>query len=176
MLFNFDPEDLDIVAQERERGHDRPFRAYAPSKDQKIRSFTICCLVLNRMIGMLPRSALSSTENLTERITGSGIFVTPGKVLKGTGSVGISMILWAIGAVVCMCALLVWLEFGLSIPREYVGGRERGVPRSGGEKNFVSSLKSFILYCLKDLEHQDQGPTLNGVDNRGFHYHSILCN
>ena len=39
-----------------------------------------------------------------------------------------------------MCGLLVWLEFGLSIPFRRVDGeeKERSVPRSGGEKNYVS--------------------------------------
>jgi hypothetical protein len=73
---------------------------------------------------------------------GSGIFVNPGEVLIGTNSYGISILLWTIGGIVAMCGLLVWLEFGLSIPRQIVAsGEERSVPRSGGEKNYVRKDK-----------------------------------
>jgi hypothetical protein len=51
--------------------------------------------------------------------------------------------MWSFGAVVATCGLLVWLELGLSIPLRNVqvmpGIFERkSVPRSGGEKNYVS--------------------------------------
>jgi amino acid transporter len=63
--------------------------------------------------------------------------------LKGTGSVGESLILWAFGGLVATCGLLVWLELGLTIPLRIVPGHAntglKGVPRSGGEKNYVSS-------------------------------------
>jgi amino acid transporter len=44
-----------------------------------------------------------------------------------------------LGGVVALCLLLVWLEFGLSIPvqRDLLTGSIRNVPRSGGEKNFL---------------------------------------
>lgn len=70
---------------------------------------------------------------------GSGIFVVPALVLKGTGSVGVSILLWAIGALVAMASVLVWLEMGLSVPRFDVHGNEVSVPRSGGEKNYVGA-------------------------------------
>ena len=81
-------------------------------------------------------------------IKGSGIFVTPAIILRATNSVGISMILWALGAIFGMCGLLVWLELGLSIPKfqsldqtadQHVDGEGafESVPRNGGEKNYV---------------------------------------
>lgn len=81
---------------------------------------------------------------------GSGIFVTPAIVLNATGSVGVSLLLWTLGAVVGMSALLVWLELGLSVPKYELPSRElteageegatmlQSVPRNGGEKNYVS--------------------------------------
>lgn len=56
--------------------------------------------------------------------------------------------LWVLGAISGMCALLVWLEFGLSIPKFELQNRNdddspaqgtslQCVPRSGGEKNYV---------------------------------------
>jgi len=63
--------------------------------------------------------------------------------LKGTGSVGESLILWAFGGRVATCGLLVWLELGLTIPLRIVPDHAntglKSVPRSGGEKNYVSS-------------------------------------
>ena len=76
---------------------------------------------------------------------GSGIFETPGEVLLGTNSIGISVLFWAIGGIVATCGLLVWLEFGLSIPRQIVSsGEEKSVPRSGGEKNYVRQRHNVV--------------------------------
>ena len=82
---------------------------------------------------------------------GSGIYVSPAIVLKSTGSVGASLLLWSVGPIVAMSALLCWLELGLSIPKFMVpntdytsrhGGegetKMENVPSSGGEKNYVS--------------------------------------
>lgn len=82
--------------------------------------------------------------------------MTPAIVLKATNSVGTSLLLWTVGAVFGIAGALVWLEFGLSIPkfrpaelanephREGEGPFE-SVPRSGGEKNYVSVLDSCLL-------------------------------
>lgn len=79
---------------------------------------------------------------------GSGIFVSPGIVLRATGSVGVSLLLWTLGAIAGMAGLLVWLELGLSIPKFQPPDtanepRREGekpfisIPRNGGEKNYV---------------------------------------
>ena len=80
---------------------------------------------------------------------GSGIYVSPAIVLKSTGSVGVSLLLWSVGPIVSMSALLCWLELGLSIPKFEIpntnsaaSGREgetiqENVPYNGGEKNYV---------------------------------------
>ena len=66
---------------------------------------------------------------------GSGIFVLPAVIREGMGSTGAALVLWAVAAIVAMARLLVWLELGLTIPR-YPG--YGSVPRSGGDKNYVS--------------------------------------
>lgn len=67
--------------------------------------------------------------------------MTPVYVLKSTGSSGISLLLWVVGAISAMSGLLVWLKLGLSTPKYEVPNSEGAlmqcVPRSGGEKNFV---------------------------------------
>lgn len=113
----FDREDL----LELEFDDERMRKEYAPSKQDKIKSFTVACLILNRSIG-------------------SGIFATPANIIRGTNSIGISLLFWSLGGLLAFCGTLVWLEFGLSIPREHVEGKDRAVPRSGGEKNYVGQL------------------------------------
>ena len=78
------------------------------------------------------------------RTIGSGIFAVPPKVLAGTGSVGGALLLWAVGGIIVLCGTLVWLELGLSIPFHKIKTddgdvRKVSAPRSGGEKNFVST-------------------------------------
>jgi amino acid transporter len=59
--------------------------------------------------------------------------------MQGTGSVGISILFWLIGGIASMAGILVYTEFGLTIPRHDFDGEKKSVPRSGGEKNYVSS-------------------------------------
>ena len=79
---------------------------------------------------------------------GSGIYVTPALVLRTTNSVGVSLLLWLLGALFGLCGVLVWLELGLSVPKFRLSdhslepttdgeGPLESVPRNGGEKNYV---------------------------------------
>ncbi|KAI8939275.1 hypothetical protein NX059_005101 [Plenodomus lindquistii] len=59
------------------------------------------------------------------RVIGSGIFATPGVIVKDVGSVGLSLTLWIVGAIIAACGLAVGLEYGCMLPR------------SGGEKVYL---------------------------------------
>lgn len=59
------------------------------------------------------------------RVIGSGIFATPGAIVKSVGSVGLSLSLWVVGALIAACGLAVSLEYGSMLPR------------SGGEKVYL---------------------------------------
>lgn len=59
------------------------------------------------------------------RVIGSGIFATPGAILRSVGSPGLSLLLWIVGAIVAVCGLMVSLEFGSMLPR------------SGGDKVYL---------------------------------------
>lgn len=59
------------------------------------------------------------------RVIGSGIFATPGVIVKAVGSVGLSLSLWVLGAIIAACGLAVALEYGCMLPR------------SGGEKVYL---------------------------------------
>ena len=103
--------------------HDHQRLEYAPGEWSKIGKWTLVALILNRIIG-------------------SGIFRTPHVVLAGTGCVGGALLLWTLGGIVALCGVYVWLECGLSMPQRRVRGEHepRGVPRSGGEKNYVEFM------------------------------------
>lgn len=51
------------------------------------------------------------------RVIGSGIFATPGAIVKSVGSVGLTLVLWIAGAVFAACSLAVALEYGCMLPR-----------------------------------------------------------
>jgi amino acid transporter len=73
------------------------------------------------------------------RVIGSGIFATPGVIVKGVGSVGLSLSLWVVGAIIAACGLAVGLEYGCMLPR------------SGGEKvylEFVYRKPRFLASTL----------------------------
>lgn len=59
------------------------------------------------------------------RVLGSGIFATPGTIIRAVGSVGLALSLWIVGAVVAACGLAIALEYGSMLPR------------SGGEKVYL---------------------------------------
>ncbi|KAL0932550.1 methionine permease [Colletotrichum truncatum] len=59
------------------------------------------------------------------RVIGSGIFATPGSILRSVGSPGLSLVLWLVGALIAACGLMVSLEFGSMLPR------------SGGDKVYL---------------------------------------
>lgn len=64
-------------------------------------------------------------------IIGSGIFFTPQIVLKHAGSFGVSMITWAVGAIIALAGALCFVELGLL------------VRSSGGDYSFLLEGYSF---------------------------------
>lgn len=59
------------------------------------------------------------------RVIGSGIFATPGSIVKSTGSIGLAMLLWIVGSLIAWCGLAISLEYGCMLPR------------SGGDKVYL---------------------------------------
>ncbi|OCK75207.1 amino acid transporter [Lepidopterella palustris CBS 459.81] len=114
-----------ILQPERHAHHTFQRFDLSPTTTQLLGAFDIICLVLNRTIG-------------------SGIFTVPPKVLAGTGSIGASLLLWLFGGIIILCAVLCWLELGLTIPMHTLIERGRPVrvsaPRSGGEKNYLEYI------------------------------------
>ncbi|KAL3440523.1 amino acid permease-domain-containing protein [Aspergillus insuetus] len=62
---------------------------------------------------------------VVSRVIGSGIFATPGSIVKSSGSVGLSLVLWIAGTVISACGMVVSMEYGCMLPR------------SGGDKVYL---------------------------------------
>lgn len=77
----------------------------------------------------LPGATYTKTLNwssayilVVSRVIGSGIFATPGSIVRSAGSIGLTLLVWLAGTILSGCGLAVSMEFGCMLPR------------SGGEK------------------------------------------
>ncbi|KAH3777179.1 b(0,+)-type amino acid transporter 1-like isoform X2 [Dreissena polymorpha] len=85
---------------------------------------------LKRNVGIV-----SGTSFIVGSIIGSGIFISPKGVLKGTGSIGLSLVVWAASGVISLLGALSYAELGTMIPR------------SGGEyAYFYDATFPFVAY------------------------------
>lgn len=64
---------------------------------------------------------------------GTGIFMSPQRVMRGTRSVGATLLFWLAGIIYCLCGTHVYIEYGLNVPRYLINGHDHSVPRSGGD-------------------------------------------
>ena len=60
---------------------------------------------------------LSAYMLTVHRMIGSGIFATPGNIYKSVGSIGLTLIIWIVGALTAGCGLAISLELGCMLPR-----------------------------------------------------------
>ena len=116
------PAELRERVRHAKRDHDNHIQDFPPPAN-KLGTFSTACLLINRIIG-------------------TGIFETPRSVWLGTRSVSGALFMWCVGSLIAFSGLFVYLELGLTVPRYVVRGEWRSVPRSGGEKNYVSSQKT----------------------------------
>ncbi|KAF8970051.1 APC amino acid permease [Flammula alnicola] len=86
-----------------------------------------------RQLGLFSASFL-----IFNRVIGTGIYATPSNILRSSGSVGIALIMWLVGALIAACGTAVYIELGT------------GLPRSGGEKNYLEYIyrkPKFMITC-----------------------------
>ncbi|KAF8655593.1 hypothetical protein AX16_003014 [Volvariella volvacea WC 439] len=85
---------------------------------------------------------LSTVFLIFNRIIGTGIYATPSAILRGSGSVGVALLLWLVGALVAATGTTVYMELGT------------GLPRSGGEKNYLEFIyrrPKFLVTCAYSI-------------------------
>jgi hypothetical protein len=58
-------------------------------------------------------------------------------------SIPASMLFWLAGMIIALAGTMVYIEFGLAIPRLH----GESVPRNGGEKNYVSRSTPSQVKC-----------------------------
>lgn len=87
------------------------------------------------------------------------IFATPSVILRSSGSVGLSLVMWLLGATVALCGTAVYIELGtVRIPtpsreqtRTCDDGTLQGLPRNGGEKNYLEFMyqrPKLLVTCI----------------------------
>ncbi|OQD70222.1 hypothetical protein PENDEC_c025G02901 [Penicillium decumbens] len=62
---------------------------------------------------------------VVSRVIGSGIFATPGSIVKSAGSIGLTLLVWLVGTILAACGMAVSMEYGCMLPR------------SGGDKVYL---------------------------------------
>ncbi|KAF1817012.1 amino acid transporter [Eremomyces bilateralis CBS 781.70] len=104
----------------------------APEERFRLGVWSVMGLVFNRMIG-------------------TGIFQTPSRAMQGTGSTGATLMFWFAGIIYALCGVHVYIEYGLNVPRRAYEGVEQGVPRSGGDLNYLSYVFTKPAYRAKTV-------------------------
>ncbi|KAG8216571.1 APC amino acid permease [Butyriboletus roseoflavus] len=82
---------------------------------------------------------LSAIFLIFNRVIGTGVFAAPSIILNSSGSVGMTFIMWILGALVSAAGTAVYVEFGT------------GLPRSGGEKTYMEYAfrrPAFMTTCV----------------------------
>lgn len=82
---------------------------------------------------------LSCIGLICNRMLGTGVFAVSSTIYTLCGSVGLALIMWAVGATIAISGLYVYMEFGTAIPK------------NGGEKNYLEAIfrkPKFFITCM----------------------------
>jgi amino acid transporter len=71
---------------------------------------------------------LSAINIIIGKTVGVGVYSVPSSIFAGVGSVGMSIMMWILGALISFCGLAVYLDLGTAIPR------------SGGERVYLERI------------------------------------
>ncbi|PQE07462.1 High-affinity methionine permease protein [Rutstroemia sp. NJR-2017a BBW] len=145
-------EDLQYDNEEQAAGNPAKEYTKAPKDTDLLNRFQVFCIIANRMMGTssLDRP-LVCCKSITDKPTGTGIFETPTSVIQQDRNVGGSIFLWVVGCIASMAGTLMYVEYGLTIPRRRMNGEIQAVPRSGGELNylkFLAKYPKFLAICI----------------------------
>lgn len=70
----------------------------------------------------------SAINIIIGKTVGVGVYSVPSSIFVGVGSVGMSILMWVLGAVISYCGLAVYLDLGTAMPR------------SGGERVYLERI------------------------------------
>ncbi|KAI9642690.1 hypothetical protein NHQ30_008421 [Ciborinia camelliae] len=113
-----------------------PSKEFTKSPEDKdlLSRFQVACIIVNRMMG-------------------TGIFESPTTIIQQDRNIGASLILWSLGFIASMAGTLMYVEYGLTIPRRKMAGEVQAVPRRytlvevrGGELNYLKFLAKHPKY------------------------------
>jgi hypothetical protein len=105
------------------------------------------------------RTIYDCMSYLTPIHTGS-IYATPSLILHNSGSVGVALLMWLAGASIAALGTVVYIELGTVCLIQISGDRidftlvvcpPQGLPRSGGEKNYLEYIyrrPKFLVSCV----------------------------
>lgn len=83
--------------------------SYVDPDDGKLGTFSAINIILGKTVGV-------------------GVYSVPSSIFVGVGSVGMSILMWVLGAIISFCGLAVYLELGTAMPR------------SGGERVYLERI------------------------------------
>lgn len=155
-LIGHAPEDLAFLQPQ-----DGDIHLNNPKPPQRLEAFSVVCIICNRMIGKcssgcsidITRTSNANLvmiqvyrdANTSTSLLGTGIFLTPTRLIQYTHSVGITLLFWLGGGIAALAGILVYMEFGLTTPRyNFEGLGKLSVPRNGGELHYVSTTSRTI--------------------------------
>lgn len=125
----------------RSTGHDGESFDAVPEQKRQIGTVSATFLIVNRMVG-------------------SGIFATPSSILKSSGSVGLALFMWLLGAVIASTGLAVYIEWGTvsKYTMSYRSLSTRG-QNEGSADTSTSSFRGYLVveerkttlsFCIRD--------------------------
>ena len=149
LLENVDDRTNTASSTERSDDHDSKFskildKAKSAISIRDAKDIDKTNVVLKREI-----TPLSGIGFVVGQLIGSGIFITPSAILKNTGSFGLSLVCWGIGAIVALAGSLCYFELGLLVRK---AGGEYAIlleAYSFHKKNpWVEALGSLIAFLF----------------------------
>lgn len=85
-----------------------------------------CCT--SRVEDKTRLSTFSAINIIIGKMVGVSVYSVPASIFVGVGSIGMSILMWVLGALISFCGLAVYLDLGTAIPR------------SGGERVYLEQV------------------------------------
>ncbi|KAF7896513.1 hypothetical protein EAF00_006527 [Botryotinia globosa] len=120
-------DDLIYLDEQEAIGNSSKEFTKSPEEKDLLSRFQVACIIINRMMG-------------------TGIFESPTTIIQQDRNIGASLVLWTLGFIASMAGTLMYVEYGLTIPRRRMAGEIQAVPRSGGELNYLKFLAKHPKY------------------------------